>query len=392
MLITFVPQNVPRFIFIPIFVKQSTKERKAMPVKLRENVKKSGTRSLYLDITHSGKRYKEYLGISLKPARTPMDRLQNKELKRIASEIRAKREIELIENDYRIAPAHKKAINFMNYYQKFVDTYTHRDYRIVKYSLQWFIKYMDFLGIHFIKPKDITPDHCQGYYDYMKAGGLRGETPYNYFTKFKRVLRKAMKERLIIDNPADEVDVTRSGGIKKDILSYSELQLLAKAKCTNAEVKRAFLFCCYSGLRWCDAKELTHRNIDRAAGYLIFRQSKTEHSTEKSQVSIDLNNNLLKLIGEPGKPDQKIFNLPSFTGALKALRGAVENAGITKHITWHSARHSFAVNTLGDGNDVKTVADLMGHSSIKHTEKYLHVVDARKQAAMKKQPEVDISE
>ncbi|MBJ2193923.1 hypothetical protein EEL52_02480 [Muribaculaceae bacterium Isolate-113 (HZI)] len=50
----------------------------------------------------------------------------------------------------------------------------------------------------------------------------------------------------------------------------------------------------------------------------------------------------------------------------------------------HIARHSFAVNLLNAGADIKTVSSLLGHASIKMTEEYLHVIDQRKQKAINK--------
>ena len=59
-----------------------------------------------------------------------------------------------------------------------------------------------------------------------------------------------------------------------------------------------------------------------------------------------------------------------------------KSGGNKKRITWHCSRHSFAVNLLNSGTDIKTVSSLLGHASIKMTEKYLHVIDQRKQKAI----------
>jgi integrase/recombinase XerD len=58
------------------------------------------------------------------------------------------------------------------------------------------------------------------------------------------------------------------------------------------------------------------------------------------------------------------------------------NAGIDKHISWHCARHSFAVNALTRGDDVKTISSLPGLTIIKHTEIYTRVIDALKKKAV----------
>lgn len=71
------------------------------------------------------------------------------------------------------------------------------------------------------------------------------------------------------------------------------------------------------------------------------------------------------------------------------LRKWVKAAGIKKKITWHCARHSFAVNVLTKGANIKTVSSLLGHTSIKMTERYLHVVDSLKQDAINSLGEIN---
>jgi len=354
-----------------------------MGVSIRENVKESGTRSLYLDIYHNGKRYKEYLGLHLKAARTIEERNFNKETKRLAEKLRAERELQLQEIAFNLTPTIKKNQDFIEYYQNFVDNYKNKDNRIVTYGFIWFKKFLESKGIKKLKLNELTNELCQGYVEHMQNNGLRGDTPSNYWTKFKMVVRKAIKEKLIAENPTEGIRVVRSDGLKKEILTQDEIQIMAKAKCSNSDIKRAFLFSCFSGLRWCDVNVLKHGDIDRTQGHIIFTQSKTRHSSVKSQVIIPLTPTLLTLIGEVGKSNQMIFNLPSFSGAMGVLKFWAIVAKVNKNITWHSARHSFAVNLLGDAKaDIKTVADLLGHSGLKHTEKYLHVVDARKKTAM----------
>ena len=108
-------------------------------------------------------------------------------------------------------------------------------------------------------------------------------------------------------------------------------------------------------------------------------------------VTIDLNKTALKLIGDQRSPDDNVFYLPSSTACNKTLKALVRRAGITKHITWHCARHSFAVNLLtlkGDNKpDIKTVSATLGHTSLKHTEKYTRVVDEIKKQAINALPD-----
>jgi integrase/recombinase XerD len=369
--------------------KQRNIRDKAMGVKVREKELKSGDLSLYLDIYDNGKRYKEYLGVKIigKP-RNPEERQHNKEMKRLANEIRANKEKELLSEDFDFIPQYKKNIDFVQYYKHFLDSYTNKDVRIVRYSYVWFVKLLKLKGITSIKPGQIDHKLCEEYLKFMQ-NGLNGETPYNYFTKFKRVVRLAIKDGLLKKDPLEGIKVIRAKGLKKEILSLDEIKQLSKTPCKNKEVKRAFIFSLYSGLRWVDVKDLTFGNIDFPNGRMKFDQSKTKHSSQNSQVVMDVTPTLLKLMGEPGLPDQKVFDLPTHTGALKMLKDWVEAAGINKNITWHCARHSFAVNLLTGANDIKTVASLLGHSGLKHMDTYSHAVDERKKKAMNSLPDID---
>jgi integrase len=173
--------------------------------------------------------------------------------------------------------------------------------------------------------------------------------------------------------------------LKKDILSEEELQRLINTHYDeqNINIRNAFIFCCFTGMRMCDVKRLTFGDIDYSNKRTIFEQNKTKGHSSASGVDVPLSTDLLELIGN-GNRDDLIFNLPSHTMCNKALRHWVARAGIDKHITWHCARHSFGTNILNNGANIKTLASLMGHSSLQHTEKYVRAVDSLKRDAVEK--------
>ena len=149
----------------------------------------------------------------------------------------------------------------------------------------------------------------------------------------------------------------------------------------------AFILCLYCGLRFCDVKDLTYKNVDDTNRLLKFEQNKTKGHSAHSGVVIPLNNGLLSLIGEaPDGLNSSIFNLPSYESCCKS----VKRAGINKHISWHCARHSFAANILNNSANIKTVASLLGHSGLKDTEKYTRAVDKLKSEAINSLPELNI--
>ena len=88
------------------------------------------------------------------------------------------------------------------------------------------------------------------------------------------------------------------------------------------------------------------------------------------------------IIGEA--PTERTVDIADSTyeSCYKSVKRWVKRAGIDKHMSWHCARHSFAVNILNNGTNIKTIASLLGHSGLKHTEKYTRAVDKLKEEAI----------
>lgn len=365
-------------------------------VTLREKPLANGNISLYLDIYREGVRVKEYLKLYIvdKPKNT-IEREQNKETLRLAEEVRTMRESELNHSAFGLVSPVKKRVNFLKYFENYIENYTKKDLRMLEACLQ---RFKDFLVESYptlaksIKPEQMDKQMMKSFVEYLQSKSV-GEGAKSYFQRFKKVVKHATDEEVFLRNPCEGV-VCRADtkSLTKDILTIEEIQLLAKTPYQNEEVRRAFLFCLYAGLRFCDVKDLKYINVDYSAKRIRFEQSKTKGNSSSSIVIIPLSNTLLALIGDkPKKSDIKIFDLPSHTGCLKALRTWVQRAGIDKHITWHCARHSFAVNLLGEyQTDIKTVASLLGHSGLQHTEKYTRAVDSLKEKAVNSLPELEL--
>ena len=341
---------------------------------------------------------KEYL---VKNPRTPKERQENKDTLERAKRYRSSEQekINSIVSDYRSILESRK-INFLTYYQTYIDNYTKKDKRNVKLALQ---RFKDFLRdtpeysmyADYITPSRLDKDMMEAFTEYLQSRS-KGEGAHTLYKRFKKVIKYAVEHDVIRKNPCTGVVIKIDEQVlKKDVLSTEEIQRLIATNDVNQnqEVRRAFIFCLYCGLRWCDVKDLTFANIDYSNRWLEFEQNKTKGHSANSGVVIPLNEGLLKLVGEPKKGQSKntlLFDLPSHTMCLKSLKRWVKRAGIDKHITWHCARHSFAVNILNNGANIKTVASLLGHSGLKHTEKYTRAIDRLKQEAINSLPQFKI--
>lgn len=345
-----------------------------MPVYLRKKQLKEKSR-YYLDIYYNGHRRYEMLDLYQLNSRHPVDVISNREHKELAEKIRAKRELELTSQENDIRPKHKDNTYFIEYFDKWLREYRNKDLRLAKACYTYFLRFLTEKGIGIrITTREVTKDLVKKFKQYLDDN-LNGETPYNYFGKFIKLCNDATETDLFRVNPCKGIKNIRSEGLKKDVLSIDEVKALKEATCSHIDVKRAFLFCLNTGLRWVDVSGLKWKHIDGDMVKLM--QAKTG-----KEVVIYLNDAAMNILAERGKRNDLVFNLPSSSYASRALKQWVENAGIDKHISWHCARHSFAVNVLTHGADVKTVSSLLGHAGLKHTEKYTRVVDDLKRKAV----------
>ena len=416
--------------------------------KLGAKVLSDGRESLFLDFylgysmavsSKTGKEYKrvnnkrEFLSLYLWQApRTPLERQQNKETLDLAKKIRYERGQELLENQegYRIGKQKKEDVNYLDFMADYHASYTKKDANQIRRARTVFI---DFLidpkgkllpekikgsmtkeeketirksnakkeaererkahGL-VVRPQHLTKDLMKAFTEYL-INRFTGEGAHTVYGRFKKMILAALDKDIIAKNPCRGVSIKKDyGQLKKEILSQEEIVLLANThyEKENPDIHRAFIFCLYCGLRWCDVKDLTYANVDYSNKLLKFEQSKTKAHSAASGVVIPLNDGLLALIGQPkdGNRNQIIFPLPSHTMCLKALRHWVARTGIQKHITWHCARHSCGTNLLSNGANIKTVASILGHSGLAHTEKYTRAVDSLKQAAIDSMPPLEI--
>jgi integrase len=358
-----------------------------MSVKLRKQKSGKTTQSLYLDINFKGQRSRKALNMFLyvRP-KDILQKLHNEETTKQAEVIRANRQLELqgALNGVEYIPTNHTT--FHQFFKDFTLKYPHKDGRKYEGALIHFEKYYG------TKPFHLSQEFLDGFKKYLSTGaGLKGETPHTYKGRFKKICTLAYNKRIIKTDPAklDWVLKFDRNAFRKEVLNESELQQLASTACGNNDVKRLFLFCCNTGLRFGDAKKLTWGDIkDYKIGIV---QGKTGRT-----VYVDLNHTARTIAGPAGKPNQLLFpDLPTTTnGAQGTLKTWYTAAKIEKHITTHCARHTFCTLLMKNKVDPKTITTLMGWSEsegVKQLMRYSHFLNESGRAAVNSLPQFELT-
>ena len=350
-----------------------------MSIKLRKKALKSQKESLYLDIYHNGKRSYEFLGIYLEKASSADVRRQNKEKMRLAESIRAKRELELMYEGSNMTPPNKQKMDLFQFAEQFIagkSASARRDFKGVMK------KFRDFLGRDSFQVKHLNAKMLEDFREYLfTQAGLSYKTPFGYFAKFKTLLKEAYKQGLLQKDISQLVKNRKAPTSERVFLSMDELKRLWNTPYEKPEVPRMYLFACYTGIRHVDIKQLQWKQVQ--GNQLVLRQHKTAEP-----LYLALSDTAMRLLGTPGEPEAFIFpKYRNIDTINKHLQKWFKKAGVNKHGTFHTARHTFATNLLMHTNaDILTVSKMLGHSSLKHTQIYARIVDTMKSLAANELP------
>lgn len=371
-----------------------------MGITLFKRKLKNGRTSLYVNYSKNGKRRKESLGIILEVPKDKAIRESNNEKLRIAKCIVLQRELSYLQNNYKIylpsvlsetesenSSETEVHVNLLESFNEYIAQYSNKDIRLVKAAK---VQLREYINSDILLPVHVTNPFCLGFQKFLNSK-YKGNKPAHYFKKFKMFLGYCIEKNYIEINPASNIRTPQHNAITKNILTPEEISKLAYTACKSPELKRAFLFACYSGLRWSDVVNLKMSDIDYESRILTITQQKVSKSSSCAVLHLYLCNSAVRLLNKNSQTqhgEENVFSLPSHAYALKILKDWISEAGIKKHITFHCARHTFVTLLISNGVDIKTVSSLAGHSTTRHTEAYMHVIDKNKKKAIDSMPEL----
>ena len=363
-----------------------------MKVTLRQR-KKSNKISLYLDYYESGKRQYEYLDLYLTPepekgTLSAEEKKENKKNLAFAEAIQAKRLVEIQNNIYGFENKAKLAASFINYVE-----YLAKQKKSSKGNYDnWdsALKHLRKFARNDIRFREIDKKWLESFKEYLDHNAktsankhLSENTKISYFNKIRAALKKAVADGIILKNPSLEVQGFHVVEAERKFLTLDELQSLAKTECDVPVLKQAFIFSALTGLRWSDINKLTWSEVQYStemSNYIRFRQQKT-----KEAETLPISSEAFSLLGARGRPEERVFVGLKYSSwfNLRLQQWALD-AKITKRITFHSARHTFATLQLTFDTDLYTVSKLLGHRNIKTTQIYAKIIDKKKSEAVNK--------
>jgi integrase/recombinase XerD len=339
----------------------------------KEVSKKNRPYRFQLDYSHQGKRVRETIkDVEFLPTDTKEIRKQKE---RIVNKIKADLEIDLANQSNGLISRQLKKASFIKYFQSIADTKSSN----TKGSWNNTLKHIeDFHGSK-LKFEDVTERWLERFSDYLSKR-LSQNSTRTYLQKVNTALNQAVKQKVIIDNPFKYVSKLKKEETEMVYLSKDEIQEIINTPFFDDEVKNAFLFGCYTGLRYSDIESLKWSNIKD--NQIQLTQTKT-----KGAVYIPLNSNAEHILTLQSNTTTNIFKLSRFNSSVnRTLKKLISKTSIKKDVSFHTSRHTFATILISSGVNVYTVSKLLGHKDIDSTLVYAKVISEEKEKAVNSMP------
>lgn len=229
---------------------------------------------------------------------------------------------------------------------------------------------------------DLTFEFISSFEYFLQSKGYHTNTIAKHMKHLKRHINVAInKDYMEIQKYAFRKYKIKTIENKHTHLNPEELDKLEQLNLTGRYSKYqktldAFLFCCYAGMRYSDFVNLSSDNIVeiRQEVWLIYKSVKTNTEVRlplyllfdgKGLVTLDKYKNNL----------QDFFRLRDNSNVNKELVIIARLAGLSKKISFHTARHTNATLLIYNGVNITTVQKLLGHKSVKTTQVYTNVMD-----------------
>ena len=256
--------------------------------------------------------------------------------------------------------------------------------RLSRFTLNTYLSNIS--KIHQYRPKldcnEIDVPFLEGYVEFMRLRKNSDGTIYRSLAVLRKFVNILLKNGLADKNPLTDYHMHRAR-TRRDFLDLGELKALYDSFIKNEksltfaehEAMRAFLFSCFTGLRYADLKNLRTEDI---------KNGKIHKWTQKTgqMVYIPIPKQTLMLI--EATDNGHVLHVVNNSSFNKSLRSAAKKINFAKRLHAHLARHTFATSCISLGIPIEAVSKLLGHSVIQTTMIYANYADATIDRCMSK--------
>lgn len=376
-----------------------------MKITLKKKKLNSGKLSLYIEyykgsrLDENGKevhlREFEYLGREIGYlTENPIDaqeKRKNKEIQELAENILAIRKADVVQGKFGIINKEKANVTLYEYFDSLKED---RSSYLSNYGTWCSTKrYIDLYFHPSTYLSELTVESIEGFKRFLdKQATTKYGTPlkhgskYSYFNRLRAAIRKAYGDGYITNPKFLLIKPFKEKDSQREYLTFEELQSLANTDCKFPVLKKAFLFSCLTGLRWGDIHKLKWSQIrdENESHRIFFTQQKT-----KDLEYMFISKQARELLGDKPRGDERVFvNLQYGTAITTELLRWCMKAGISKHITFHCARHTAATLLLNAGADLYSVMKVLGHKDIRTTQIYAKIMDKKLKETAELLPEL----
>ena len=368
-------------------LKRNSKSKE--PVRIRFKKLANGSVSVYLAINVNGRRTYDYLKLYLVPETDQAAKMQNRQTMEAVYAIKAQRILQITNGAAGIKKDLRNKMRLVDWLKIYQDRQVNKGKRGAK---RW-VRTMIFVIEGYDGGKDATLadiDH-QWLTDFMiylmndyvtyKKTKLTNGTVDNYLRCLKAAFNVAVEEGIMPTNPMLALDRSHLKGTtyEREFLSVDEVKKLIDTPCRRPDIKGAFLFSCFCGLRISDVRSLQWKHVVTTGDkmYLKITQFKT-----RRPLTIPLSRQAIKWMPERADAEEDDYIFPPLSKNMTVLDDWAKEAGIKKHVTFHVSRHTFATMELTMGADIYTTSKLLGHTSVATTQIYAKVINSKKEEAV----------
>lgn len=292
--------------------------------------------------------------------------------------IRCRRQEEVINREFGFVDHRQQQADFLRYFRAKAEA-RGKKWQVVYLHFRRFTRGSCRFG-------DVTVELCERFRGHLldcrqlrhQQLRLKRNSAAGYFATFRAMLREAYRERLLKEDVNVHLTNIDCEEVRKNFLTADEVKRLAATPCRIPVLRSASLFAILTGLRISDVMRLKWENIrqDACGGPAMFiriRKTQTESVHPLSE-------EMLALCGERGAGT--VFKGLTRSMVQKPLKDWLREAGITKRLTFHRFRDTFATLQLAAGTDIYTVSKLLDHSNVTTTQIYTRLLDSAKRETL----------